>query len=607
MKMIDVKAKNFDELATLAEELRGRILDVVSNNGGHLSSSLGAVDLIIAMHKVFDVNKDPFIFDVSHQAYAHKLLTNRWDTFEGLRKFGGISGFTRPDESEHDYFIAGHSSTSISLGVGAAKAIKLNNEDKIPIALIGDGALSAGMAYEAMNELGEKKYPMIIIINDNEMSIARPIGAISNYLSRIMAGEFFQNIKHRAEKMLHGNKSMEYLAKRVEESFKLITPGILFEELGLDYIGPVDGHNIEELCDVLETAKTMKKAVVVHAQTTKGKGYDIAQGKHEQWHGVGPFDIETGKINSSKSVSCTQVFSQTLLDLASKNEKIVGITAAMPSGTGMGTLIEKFPDRFWDVGIAEQHAVTSAASLAKEGFKPFVVIYSTFLQRAYDQIIHDVCIMNLGVVFAIDRSGVVGEDGETHQGLFDVSYLKCIPNMTILAPRDLQMLEKAVHFASTLNSPCAIRYPRGNFCPHTPIEAKDYTLAQAQILTHDGDSVIFGFGNGTAKALCVREKLLLDGINIRVVDLCFIKPIDKSTIIEQAKNARKVFVISDNVKLAGVGEEIMRVLNEAEIYKKVISFEYPDSFVTHGSTQIIQDELGQSCDKITRGIKKELT
>ncbi|MGC9351165.1 MAG: 1-deoxy-D-xylulose-5-phosphate synthase, partial [Sulfurovum sp.] len=415
---MNIKEQSIEELQVLAEEIREKILQTVSRNGGHLSSTMGATDLIIAMHRVFDVTSDPFIFDVSHQAYAHKLLTDRWETFDTLRSFGGICGYTKPKESPYDYYVAGHSSTSISLAVGAAKAIALKGEDRIPVAFIGDGSMSAGMVYEALNELGDRKYPVVIILNDNEMSIAKPIGAVSKLLSQTMAGSFYQKFKHRVEKALeHLPEGATYMAKRFEESFKLITPGIMFEEMGIEYIGPVDGHDIGRLIETFEVAKKLKKPVIVHAQTTKGKGYEIAEGTKEHWHGVGAFDLETGKSSKKSSAkSATQIYSETLVEMADQDEKIVGVTAAMPSGTGLSAAMEKYPDRFWDVAIAEQHAVTSMGPLAKEGFKPFCTIYSTFLQRGYDQVIHDICLMDIGVAFAIDRAGIVGEDGETHQG-----------------------------------------------------------------------------------------------------------------------------------------------------------------------------------------------
>ena len=593
--MKPVKEMNILELEECAKSIRERILDVVSKNGGHLSSTLGAVDIIIAMHYVFDVEKDPFIFDVSHQAYAHKLLTNRWEKFDTLRQYGGISGYTKPSESPYDYYIAGHSSTSVSLVVGAAKAIRLKNQEgnRVPVVVIGDGAMSAGMVYEALNELGDRKYPAVIILNDNEMSIAKPIGAISRILSQAMASPFYQHFKERTEKMLeHLPDSAMYVAKRMEEAIRMITPGILFEEMGLEYIGPVDGHNIQQLIETLQTAKIMKKPVIVHAQTTKGKGYKIAEGYYEHWHGVGPFDKESGKsIKKSSGANATKVFSDKLYELARQDEKIVGVTAAMPSGTGMKQLMEKFPERFWDVGIAEQHAVTSMGSLAKEGFKPFVAIYSTFLQRGYDQVIHDIALMNLPVAFAIDRAGIVGEDGETHQGAFDISYLRTVPNMTLFAPRDCATLELAVEFAAKFKTLCAFRYPRGSMIlengryPATPFE-----VGRAEYLKRDGKILLIGYGNGVGRAVTVADMLQAEGVEAAILDLRFVKPLDIEILKEAANNFKKWFVFSDGVKMGGVASAICEAVDLKNV--TLFSFEYEDKFITHGDTKKVEESLG---------------
>lgn len=598
-----------DELNTISQTIRERILDVVSKNGGHLSSSLGAVDIIVAMHKVFDVEKDPFIYDVSHQAYAHKLITDRWDAFEGLRQFGGISGFTKPKESPYDYFVSGHSSTSISLAVGAAKAIKLNNEDRIPVALIGDGAMTAGMVYEAMNELGEHKYPMVIIINDNEMSIGKAIGAVSRYLSKIMAGKFYQGIKQRTEKILNTMpESFTYIAKRFEESLMLITPGILFEELGLDYIGPVDGHDFESILETLETAKAMKKPVVVHMQTVKGKGYKVAEGPFEKWHGVSPFDIESGEsLKKSSAKSATEIFAEELMAMAEMDERIVGTTAAMPGGTGIGKLMEHFPERFWDVAIAEQHAVTSMAALAKEGFKPYCAIYSTFLQRGYDQVIHDVAISSLPVKFIIDRAGIVGEDGETHQGLFDVSFMRTVPNMVLFAPRDEATLRDALRFSATLDdAPCAIRFPRGAFMEAERFETESFALGKAQMLVESDSGVLFiGYGAGVNRALLTAEKI--EGVNPAIMDLRFVKPLDGEMLKEAASQYKKWFVFSDSVKQGGVASAIMEFLSEAAIHDvAVTSFEFEDIFLPYGKTSDVEKDIGLTPEQLVKRVEARL-
>lgn len=590
--MIDVKNKNIQELEKLATDIRNRIIEVVSVNGGHFSSTLGAVELTLGMHKVFDINSDPFIFDVSHQCYPHKLLTGRWEDFATLRQFKGLSGFTKPKESQYDYFVAGHSSTSISLAVGAAKANKLNGGNKIPVAMIGDGSMSAGMVYEALNELGDKKYPVVIILNDNEMSIAKPIGAISKYLSKLLAGKFYQRFRDKVDRYIVKNlpDGSSYIAKKIEESLKLITPGIMFEEMGIDYIGPIDGHNLEEVIETLSMAKNMKKPVIVHCRTIKGKGYAIAEGQHEHWHGVGPFDVESGKFfKKAGAKAATKVFSEALYEIASKDEKVVGVTAAMPSGTGIDTLMDKFPDRFWDVGIAEQHAVTSMAAMAKDGFKPFVTIYSTFLQRAYDQIIHDTCLMNLPVTFAIDRAGLVGNDGETHQGQFDISFLRILPNMTLIAPRDNDTLKNALLFAKDHNGPCAIRYPRGAF-KDLPYKSSQYELGKAELLKKGNSDIAFiGYGAGVSRAI---DTELLSEHDISIVDLKFVKPLDEEFLRELAQECSRWYIFSDSQKEGGVSSAILEFLAQYNISVEITSFEYEDIYVQHGDTKLLEESLG---------------
>ncbi|MFY4742352.1 1-deoxy-D-xylulose-5-phosphate synthase [Aliarcobacter butzleri] len=601
---MDIKDKSLKELEELSSQIRERIIDVVSRKGGHFSSTLGAVELTLGMHYVFDAYSDPFIFDVSHQCYPHKLLTSRWDEFETIRQFGGLSGFTKPKESLADYFVAGHSSTSISLAVGAAKSIKLKKENKVPIVMIGDGSMSAGMVYEALNELGDLKLPVVIILNDNEMSIAKPIGAISKYLSKILAGKYYQSFKSKVDKFIRKNmpEGTTYLAKRFEEAFKLITPGILFEEMGIDYIGPIDGHDLKEVIETLQIAKAMQKPVIVHAHTIKGKGYKIAEGQHEEWHGVGPFNIEDGEfIKKEAPKSATAVFSDALLNLACKYENVVGVTAAMPSGTGINKLMDKFPERFWDVAIAEQHAITSMAAMAKEGFKPFITIYSTFLQRGFDQIIHDVCLMNLPVVFAMDRAGIVGNDGETHQGAFDISFLRFIPNMVLFAPRDNETLEESLEFAYNLNNPCAIRYPRGAFkkLNHAPTP---FVLGKAEILkTGISNKLFIGYGAGVSRAI---DTEALHNEDITVVDLRFVKPLDKNLLLELSKKYNDWYIFSDSQKQSGVGSAILEFLNDEKIHNvQLTSFEYNDKFIEHGDTKLVEQSLGLLPEQLVQKIK----
>lgn len=605
-KFGDLKTKSIEELEAIASQVRQKILDTVSVNGGHLSSTLGATDIIVAMHAVFDAKENPFIFDVSHQAYAHKLVTNRWDSFETLRQFEGLSGYTKPKESDCDYYMAGHSSTSISLATGAAKAIALKEEEehRVPLALIGDGSMSAGMVYEAMNELGDRKYPAIIILNDNEMSIASPIGALSRILSQKMASPFYQKFKAKTKEMLESlPDGASYLAKRFEESFHLITPGILFEELGLEYIGPIDGHNIESMIETLKLAKQMKRPVIIHTQTTKGKGYEVAEGAgsdKEHWHGVGVFDVATGVSKKKKSAKAsTAIFAETLVALADEDEKVVGVTAAMPSGTGMAKAMEKYPNRFWDVAIAEQHAVTSMGPLAKEGFKPFCALYSTFLQRGYDQLIHDICLMNLGVAFAIDRAGIVGEDGETHQGVFDISYLRAIPNMTIFAPSSNSSMVEAMKFAKDFPTPCAFRYPRGAFISQDE-DSTPFTLGKSKLLKEGEKNLFIAYGNGVGRA---EEVAKLIEENPTILDLRFVKPLDKAMLLNLAKTHKQWYIFSDSVKMGGVGSAILELLSEEKILDvEVISFEYEDSFITHGNTKLVEESLGLLPEQLARKI-----
>jgi 1-deoxy-D-xylulose-5-phosphate synthase len=601
MGMMNIKDYSIDELNSLAGEIREKILETVSRNGGHLSSTMGATDLIVAMHKVFNVEKDPFIFDVSHQAYAHKLLTGRWESFDTLRQFGGTCGYTKPSESKYDYYVAGHSSTSISLAVGAAKAIALKQEDRIPVAFIGDGSMSAGMVYEALNELGDRKYPVVIVLNDNEMSIAKPIGAISKLLSQTMAGSFYQNFKGKVEKMLdHFPESATYMAKRFEESFKLITPGILFEEMGIRYIGPVDGHNIESLIETMEVAKALGEPVIIHAQTTKGKGYEIAEGTKEHWHGVSAFDLKTGKApKKSGAKAATAIFSEMMVEMATKDEKLVGVTAAMPTGTGMSAVMEKFPDRFWDVAIAEQHAVTSMGPLAKEGFKPFCTIYSTFLQRGFDQVVHDIALMDLGVAFALDRAGIVGEDGETHQGAFDISYLRGIPNLTLFAPYNESSMKQCMLFAKEYNHPCAFRYPRGAFIAEN-CETPAYELGKSVLLQEGKEILFIGYGNGVGRAQKVEKLLETD---IAILDLRFVKPLDEEMLILLSQRYKKWFIFSDSAKMGGVGSAILEFLSENKIQDVALtSFEYDDDFITHGNTTLVEESLGLLPEQLAKRV-----
>lgn len=604
---MNLKDKSIDELNKICKDIRERILEVTSKNGGHLGSSLGAVELIVAMHYVFDVTKDPFIFDVSHQSYAHKLLTSRWNEFENIRKFNGLSGYTKPSESEFDYFIAGHSSTSISLLVGAAKAIKLKKENRIPIALIGDGAMSGGMVYEAMDELGARGYKGVIILNDNNMSISKPIGALSNFLSQTLAGKGYQKFKSKVNKLLsHTPDGFAYFVKRFEDSFRLLTQGMIFEEFGIEYIGPIDGHNLNEIINALNIAKSMSKPVIIHAQTKKGKGYKFSEENTEKFHGVSKFDIETGQsLNSKKVKTATEIFSTTLDEIASKNKNVVGVTAAMPSGTGLDRLIKKYPDRFWDVAIAEQHAVTSMAAMAKEGFKPFITIYSTFLQRGYDQVIHDCAIMNLNVVFAMDRSGIVGEDGETHAGVFDISYLNAIPNISLIAPRDEESFKNILNYSLNHTGPLAIRYPRGEFGLKDEFKSSKIEFKKFEILINNSSNIsLIGYGDGVGSAYKTLKEL---DFKVNLIDLVFAKPLDKDGLIKLSKFSKIWFIFSKSAKKGGIGDILSSFLQENNIFDvKIHSFEIEDKFLVHGKISEVEEYINidsKSCAKEILRIK----
>ncbi|MBZ7986767.1 1-deoxy-D-xylulose-5-phosphate synthase [Campylobacter canadensis] len=596
----NIKKLNIDELNNLCKLIREEIINQVSKNGGHLSSNLGVVELSVAIHHLFDLKKNPLIFDVSHQIYAHKILTNR--SLENLRQFKGISGFSEPSESEYDFFVAGHASTSISLAVGAAKAFALQKNDNFPIALIGDGSMGCGLAYEALNELGDKKYPSIIILNDNKMSISKPIGAVSKFLSCSLSSPFYQRFKKGVEGMLeYLPNSARFAAKRFEDGFKLLTPaGMFFEEMGLEYIGPIDGHNIEELIKSLKLACNLKKPVLLHVQTIKGYGYSHSQNDEGSWHGVSPFDIKSGKaIKNSNSKSITSIFSDILYELASKDEKIVGVSAAMPSGTGMDKLIKFYPDRFFDVGIAEAHAVTSMAAMSKCGFMPVVAIYSTFLQRAYDSLIHDAAIMNLNMLFAIDRAGIVGNDGKTHQGVFDISYLSCIPNFKICAPINESSLRLLLEYATSKVGLIAIRYARGAFMLDDSFKA---SLKSHYLINNNSDISFLCFGQEAYKAI-----KLSDEFNANVIDLVFAKPLDREFLLSLAKSSKKWFIFSSSLKIGGLYSIISAFLQEEKINDiKLVSFEYEDEFITHGDSSVVEESLGLDINSIKEKIKKEL-
>jgi len=601
----DLKKLTRAQLPQLASEIRKTIVEVVSKNGGHLASSLGAVELTIAIHYVFDVPGDKLIWDVGHQSYAHKLLTGRHDRFHTLRKHGGLSGFTKMSESKFDSFTTGHSSTSISAGLGMACAKHIKKEPGKVIAVIGDGSMTAGLAYEGLNQAGDlhNDKEILVILNDNDMSISQNVGALSSFLSRKFSATYLQRWRKEFGEFLKSlpgiGNDMYQFAKRSEESFKtFITPGMLFEAFNFEYFGPIKGHRLNHLIDILSNIKNVKEPVLLHVTTQKGKGYKPAEDNPVYFHGVGCFEIETGTTASEACApsppSYTEVFGNTMVELAENRKDIVSVTAAMPEGTGLVKFSEAYPDRFFDVGIAEQHGVTFAAGIATGGFIPVVAIYSTFLQRAYDQIIHDVCIENLHVVFAIDRGGIVGEDGPTHHGLFDFSFLRNLPNMVVMAPSDENELRRMLVTALNHKGPIALRYPRGNgtgvdmTSPPEPVP-----IGKGRILAKGDDILIFAIGRTVNDAMQARERLLEKGIQATIVDCRFVKPIDSDLIARLAEKIPRVITIEENVIQGGFGSAVLECLNDAGIAGfNLTRMGIPDTFVEHGAQDLLRSKYG---------------
>jgi len=597
----DIKKLSRNELPLLAAEIRSRIIDVVSKNGGHLASSLGAVELTLAIHYVFDLPKDTLIWDVGHQAYAHKLLTGRNKSFDTLRQYKGISGFTKMKESPYDGFTVGHSSTSISAGLGICYAKYLNGDESDVISVIGDGSLTAGLAYEGLNQAGDQKRKQIVILNDNDMSISANVGALSSYLSRTLSAKYLQNMRNQFGAFLKSlpkiGDDMYQIAKRWEESFKtFVTPGMLFEAFNFDYFGPINGHNLDHLIDILTNIKNPDSPVLLHVTTIKGKGYGPAEKNPVYFHGVGSFAVDTGKSNkqSNPLLSYTQVFGSHMVRFAKTNEKIVAVTAAMPEGTGLIEFSEKYPDRFIDVGIAEQHAVTFSAGLASKGAKPVVAIYSTFLQRAYDQILHDVCIDAHPVVFAIDRGGIVGEDGPTHHGLFDFSYLRSMPNMTIMSPMDENELARMLLTAINHDGPIALRYPRGKgqgveiLEDVTPVE-----IGRAQVVTQGEDLMIIAIGQSVYEAMAAAKELASKGIFAMVINARFVKPLDAQLFLEKAAKIKKIITVEEHMLAGGFGSAILEMYADngmTNLEFKRIGID--NKFVEHGPQDLLKKEYG---------------
>ena len=613
---LELKKISRSDLPALAAELRKIIVQVVSKNGGHLASSLGAVELTIALHYVFEAPKDKIVWDVGHQAYAHKLLTGRKDQFHTLRQHNGISGFTRRSESPYDAFSAGHSSTSISAGLGISCAKRLKNDTAKVIAVIGDGSLTAGMAYEGLNQAGDIHKDIIVILNDNEMSINQNVGALSSFLSRKFSAKMLQDLRREFGDFLKSlpmiGDDVYQLAKRSEDSFKtFITPGMLFEAFSFEYFGPINGHKLDHLIDILNNIKMLNDPVLLHVSTVKGKGYLPAEKNPIHFHGVGCFEIQTGISNGRKSAAptYTEVFGKAMIQLAETNKKIVAVTAAMPEGTGLIKFSEIYPERFFDVGIAEQHGVTFAAGLATEGFKPVVAIYSTFLQRAYDQILHDVCLEALPVVFAIDRGGIVGEDGSTHHGLFDFSFLRSLPNMVVMAPKDENELCAMLATAIAHSGPVAMRYPRGagwgvNIDSDWPL----LPIGKAEILKHGKDVLILAIGRTVGEALMAQEILLKEDISATIVNARFVKPMDIDMICSLAQNIPLIVTVEENVLQGGFGSAVLECLSDNAITGyRLTRLGIADTFVEHGPQSLLRSKYGIDAQAIAQASRQLLT
>ena len=608
----DLRNLNIREKNILAQEIREYILDVVSKNGGHLASNLGIVELTLAIHNVFDLKKDKVVWDVGHQSYVHKILTGRKEQLKTLRKLDGLAGFPKTSESETDCFNTGHSSTSISAAMGMAKARDLKKENHSVIAVIGDGALTGGMALEALNHVGSSRTNMIVILNDNEMSISKNIGGINKLLTRLRAKRRYTVSNQKGRKIIEkipviGRLTVKAV-KRIKKSIKqLIIPKMYFEEIGFKYLGPVDGHNIEDLEYILSRAKELDEPVLIHVLTKKGKGYKPAEDNPDKFHGTGPFNIETGESTKKKSKDYSKAFGEKLIELAEKNEKIVAITAAMRDGTGLKDFSTKYPERFFDVGIAEQHALTFAAGLAKEGMIPFVPIYSSFYQRAYDQVIHDICIQKLPVIMCVDRAGCVGNDGETHQGLYDMAFFKLIPNITIMAPKDFEELTKMMEFAIELKAPVVIRYPRGGESDIKFDKHEELELGKAEVLKEGQDVTIIGIGKMTAMAMKVANELEKDDINAEVINARFLKPLDESKITESISNTKFVITIEDGTEIGGLGSSIKElIINKKLEDVKIKCFAYPDEFIKHGSVSELEELYGLDYKNIVNYIKQNI-
>ncbi|MCI8669915.1 MAG: 1-deoxy-D-xylulose-5-phosphate synthase [Lachnospiraceae bacterium] len=610
-KVNDIKDIPKEEYSELAAEIRNFLIEKISRNGGHLASNLGVVELTMALHLALELPTDKIIFDVGHQAYTHKLLTGRRDAFNELRVYGGMSGFPKRRENECDCFDTGHSSTSISAGLGMVVGKQLSGEPGTVVSVIGDGALTGGMAFEGLNNAAQLKRNFIIILNDNNMSISENVGGMSGYLSTMRAGEAYNDLKSGVVDTLNkipvvGDKLVSQIRKTKSGIKQLVIPGMLFENMGITYLGPVDGHNISRMVSLIKEAKRLDHPVLIHVMTKKGKGYVPAEKHPSMFHGVEPFNRETGHpITKKEKPTYTDVFSKAIVRLAEQDEKITAVTAAMPDGTGLKKFAGLYPERFFDVGIAEEHAVTYAAGLAMSGLKPFVAVYSSFLQRAYDQILHDVCIQDLPVTFMVDRAGLVGSDGETHQGIFDLSYLSSIPNMNILAPMNKYELADAVKFAAGFNHPLAIRYPRGTAFDGLKEYRTPMRYGKSLLLYEEKDIALLAAGAMTETAITVRQQLKQQGYSVSVVNARFIKPVDEEMIEYLARNHKLLVTLEENVLSGGFGEHVLRIVSTMNLKIKVLPVAIPNVYVEHGNLQILKKETGIDADSITRKIRRK--
>lgn len=594
----DIKQIAPEDYGVLAEEIRQFLIQTISVTGGHLGSNLGAVELTMALHLFLNLPEDKLIWDVGHQSYTHKILTGRRDGFVNLRKFGGMSGFPKRKESDCDCFDTGHSSTSISAGLGMVKARDLQGGSQTIVSVIGDGSLTGGMAYEALNNASRLETNFIIVLNDNNMSISENVGGVSKYLNNIRTADTYLGLKEGVYNSLHGKSKygdkVVSQIRRAKSSFKqLVVPGMFFEDMGITYLGPVDGHNIPEMVHMLKEARKVKKAVMIHVITQKGRGYVPAERHPARFHGAEPFDIETGIPSSPRTkANYTDIFSTVMCKLGQRDDKVVAITAAMPDGTGLKRFRNMYPERFFDVGIAEEHAVTFAAGLAAGGLKPIVAIYSSFLQRAYDQILHDVCIQNLPVVFCIDRAGLVGSDGETHQGIFDLSYLSSIPNMHIMAPKNKWELSDMIKFALAFGGPVAIRYPRGEAFDGLKNDRAPIVYGKSEPIYQEKDILLLAVGSMVKVALDVREQLIEQGYACSLVNARFVKPIDEEMIREACMEHRLIVTMEENVASGGYGEKVREYVDSLDVPTQVLSISIPDEYVEHGNVELLKQEIG---------------